>query len=210
MKPPKRPTPPTSVSQAPVPFAERLQYVADPASPQKRGTPPISTSEDDAPHVAVRSGQAPSYRVPFGERLQYVRKLANLSQGQLADQVGISRSCICQYESQKRGCSTRALLHDERTRIALEKIAKVCGRGVSVNYLLGIPGAKSPALAEKSAKTKPAGDWVSKKISVDLTEEQIDYLQGLIMESYRIDRDNFRGPLTKLERETDVALGSAR
>ena len=43
-----------------------------------------------------------SYRERFGERLQGYRKIAGLKQDDLGALVGVSTSCICQYERGKR------------------------------------------------------------------------------------------------------------
>ena len=74
----------------------------------------------------------------FGANLKKLREDANLSQGQLADVIGVSKSTIGMYEQGKRMPNTNTILKDIATYF-----------GVSIDYLVGFDSVGEIPLGEE-------------------------------------------------------------
>lgn len=108
-----------------------------------------------------------------GKRIKLLRKKENLSQTELANLLGVSCSCIANYEQGLRGNSNDLLV----------KISEQFG--VSLDYLYGI--SEFPYLTQNNL-LKYGGDsldpqkeeLISLILQKDLTQENINSLKNLI------------------------------
>lgn len=89
-------------------------------------------------------------------RLKELREQLNISQTELANQLGVVRSTICQYEKNNRQPDTETLT----------KLADYFG--VSIDYLLG--------RNEITPEERAAGASETKKISITPIEDEMLYL----------------------------------
>lgn len=102
-------------------------------------------------------------------KIKEARKLAGLSQGELAAKIGVARNTLSGYENGQ---------HDPRSDV-LKLIAAACG--VTVDFLLGREGQKEKTPAEISEDLLDA-EIIERLTS--LTEEELAkvdaFVQGLL------------------------------
>lgn len=71
-------------------------------------------------HMTMQMSGEPSWRIPefsLGDRLRKAREVANLSQQELADEIGVSRRSIVRYESAAKAPKSVTLLYAMRTGV---------------------------------------------------------------------------------------------
>lgn len=105
------------------------------------------------------------YMPTFPQRLRQLRRGLKMTQGTLADKVGVSKSSIAMYERGER----------EPSVDALEAIASALG--VSLDYLRGKSDTGEPAQRCNTIRIAGRdGSFVARS----LTDEQVDVLMALI------------------------------
>ena len=89
----------------------------------------------------------------FGDRLKEARKNANLTQQELADAIGVTKMCICGYESGTRCPRGQSAA---KTYAALGRAL-----GVSPSYLMGLDDAVAKTITAKDALSKKERELIS-------------------------------------------------
>jgi len=110
----------------------------------------------------------------FGAKLKHARQEKGLTQMQLADLIGVSKSTLANYETDNR----------EPDMFKIKKILSVLD--ISSDYLLGVEKQSSPSKDEEENVdeiAKALYEWLIHtgflKEGQDLTEQQVKGLHGL-------------------------------
>ena len=110
----------------------------------------------------------------FGAKLKHARQEKGLTQMQLADLIGVSKSTLANYETDNR----------EPDMYKIKKILSVLD--ISSDYLLGVEKQSSPSKDEEENVdeiAKALYEWLIHtgflKEGQDLTEQQVKGLHGL-------------------------------
>ena len=110
----------------------------------------------------------------FGAKLKHARQEKGLTQMQLADLIGVSKSTLANYETDNR----------EPDMFKIKKILSVLV--ISSDYLLGVEKQSSPSKDEEENVdeiAKALYEWLIHtgflKEGQDLTEQQVKGLHGL-------------------------------
>ncbi len=110
----------------------------------------------------------------FGAKLKHARQEKGLTQMQLADLIGVSKSTLANYETDNR----------EPDMFKIKKILSVLD--ISSDYLLGVEKQSSPSKDEEENVdeiAKALYEWLIHtgflKEGQDLTEQQVKGLYGL-------------------------------
>ncbi len=109
-------------------------------------------------------------------KIKMLRELKGISQTELAKQLGVVRSTICQYEKGNRQPDTETLI----------KLADFFG--VSIDYLLGIEERTESTAAAPLGETLTASErdllWAFRKLSPVLQDMAVKTVYTLAGEDY--------------------------